>query len=68
MSRLRTSLFLAVTAVLVSVSLKPEASAASGGFVICSCELCSRSDVVCRISPTGFSIACADYYRTHCKP
>lgn len=68
MRRLRTSLFLAVAAVLVSMSLKPAASAASGGFVICSCELCSRSDVVCRISPTGFSIACADYYQMYCQP
>jgi len=69
MRRLRTSLFLAVTAVLVSMSLKPAASQASGGgFVICSCQLCSQSDVVCRISPSGFSIACADYYATHCKP
>ena len=65
MRRLRTSLFLAVTAVLTSASLKP---AVSEDFIICSCKLCSRSDVVCRISPTGFSIACADYYQTHCQP
>jgi hypothetical protein len=68
MRRLRTSLFLAVTAVLASASLKPAASAAAEDFIICSCKLCSRSDVVCRISPTGFSIACADYYQTHCQP
>jgi hypothetical protein len=68
MRRLRTSLFLAVTAILVSASLKPAASQTStGGFVICSCQLCSQSDVVCRISPSGFSIACADYYKTHCQ-
>jgi hypothetical protein len=66
MRRLRTSLLLAFTAVLVSASLK-SAAADGGGFVICSCQLCSQSDVVCRISPSGFSIACADYYKTHCK-
>ncbi|HSS76669.1 MAG TPA: hypothetical protein VLV54_07960 [Thermoanaerobaculia bacterium] len=65
MRRLRTSLFLAATAVLVSASLKP---AASADFVICSCQLCSREDVVCRISPSGFSIACADYYQLFCQP
>lgn len=63
MRRLRTSLFLAVTAVLVSVSLRP-----AEGFVICSCQLCAHSDVICRISPTGFSIHCSDYYATHCQP
>jgi len=63
MRRLRTFLFLAVTAVLLFASLKP---AASEDFVICSCQLCAQSDVVCRISPTGYSIRCADYYRTHC--
>jgi len=69
MRRLRTALFLAVTAVLVSLSLQPAASAdPGGGFVICSCQLCSQSDVICRISPTGFSISCADYYQTHCQP
>ena len=48
----------------------PAASLASvistGGYVICSCQLCSQSDVICRISPSGFSIPCADYYQTHC--
>jgi hypothetical protein len=24
--------------------------------------------VICRISPTGFSIHCSDYYATHCQP
>lgn len=68
MRRLRTLLFLAVTAVLVSVSLKPAASEASWDFILCSCELCSRSDVDCQISPSGYTIACADYYKSHCKP
>ena len=48
----------------------PTASLASiifPSYVICSCELCSRSDVECRISPSGYSIACADYYQLNCK-
>lgn len=63
MRGLRLSLLLAA-AVLVSAGLKP---AASGDFVICSCQLCSQSDEICQISPSGYSIACADYYQTHCK-
>jgi hypothetical protein len=66
MRRLRTSLFLAITAVLVSASLKPAASR-GWDFVLCSCQLCSQSDVDCQISPSGYTIACADYYATHCK-
>jgi hypothetical protein len=48
----------------------PTASLASiifPNYVICSCELCSRTDVDCRISPSGYSIACADYYQLNCK-
>jgi len=64
MRRLRISLLLAA-AILVSVSLKP---AASADFVLCSCQLCSHSDVICRISPSGYSTPCADYYASHCQP
>jgi hypothetical protein len=67
MRRLRTFLFLAVTAVFVSAGLKPAVSEADG-FLLCSCELCAHSNVVCRISPTGFSIACSDYYQNNCQP
>lgn len=36
-------------------------------FILCSCELCkARPDVICRISPTGFSIVCSDYYAAFC--
>jgi hypothetical protein len=63
MTRLHKLLFLlAITALAVAMptrTLKADS--------ICSCELCSTSDEICRISPTGFSIACADYYATHCK-
>jgi len=68
MRRLRTFLFLAVTAVAATASLKPSTSEASEGFVLCSCQLCSQSDVICRISPSGFSTTCANYYATHCQP
>lgn len=67
MRRLRTSLFLVVTAVLVAMSLKPVVSEAAGGYILCSCQLCSQSDVDCQISPTGYTIACADYYRMRCN-
>jgi hypothetical protein len=68
MRRLRTFLFLAGTAVLASASLKPAASAAADGFILCSCQLCAHSDVICRISPSGFSTTCANYYQTYCQP
>ncbi len=36
-------------------------------FILCSCKLCrSYPDVDCQISPTGFSILCADYYAWRC--
>jgi hypothetical protein len=42
--------------------------AAPPDFILCSCDLCKdHPDVVCRISPSGYSIVCADYYRLHCN-
>ena len=39
----------------------------STDFIICSCSLCkTHPNVVCRISPTGFSILCSDYYASRC--
>jgi hypothetical protein len=36
-------------------------------FILCSCKFCkNHQDVICRISPTGFSILCSDYYASHC--
>ena len=33
-------------------------------FILCSCELCKdHPDVVCQISPSGYSIRCTDYSR-----
>jgi hypothetical protein len=67
MRRLRTLLFLAVTAVLISISLKPATAEAGPGYILCSCHLCSQEDVDCQISPSGFTISCADYYRIFCS-
>jgi hypothetical protein len=37
-------------------------------FILCSCELCKDyPDVICQISPSGYSILCADYSRLNCK-
>jgi hypothetical protein len=66
MRRLRLSLFLAAITLLGSLSFQPAASAGPD-YVLCSCQLCSRSDVDCQISPSGYTIACADYYAAHCK-
>jgi len=36
-------------------------------FVLCSCKLCGAyPEQVCRISPSGYSILCSDWYRLHC--
>lgn len=36
-------------------------------FILCTCKLCQRSpDVICQISPSGYSIRCADWAQTHC--
>jgi hypothetical protein len=68
MTRLRPYLLLlAITAILFSAM--PDARfevTKTSGPIICSCQLCYRTDVTCRISPTGFSIACADYFRLYC--
>ncbi|HEX4966539.1 MAG TPA: hypothetical protein VF173_37365 [Thermoanaerobaculia bacterium] len=37
-------------------------------FILCTCELCVyHPDVICQISPSGYSIVCADYARLNCK-
>ncbi len=36
-------------------------------FILCSCDLCkNQPDVVCQISPSGYSIRCVDYSRLNC--
>ena len=68
MTRLRKLLFLlAITALAVGVPTRTLKADPSTGFILCSCQLCAHSDVICRISPTGFSIRCADYYAMYCQ-
>jgi hypothetical protein len=63
MARLRSFLFLlAITALAVGMPARPLKAD-----LLCSCQLCAHSDVICRISPTGFSIQCADYYAMYCQ-
>jgi len=68
MARLRNVLLLLALTLALPAS-KPAAAInpGGGGYILCSCELCSRSDVICRISPSGFSIECADYYAMYCQ-
>jgi hypothetical protein len=66
MTRLRNALFLLALTLALPAST-PAAVINPGGYILCSCELCSRSDVICQISPSGYSIACADYYALNCK-
>ena len=36
-------------------------------FILCSCDLCrDQPDVICQISPSGYSIRCTDYSRVNC--
>ena len=36
-------------------------------FILCSCTYCAHHpDVICRISPTGFSILCSNYSQQNC--
>lgn len=66
MTRLRNILFLlALTLVIPAARVK--AIVPPADYILCSCQLCATSDVDCQISPSGYSIACSDYYRLHCK-
>jgi len=43
-------------------------STPSSDFILCSCTYCRHHpDVICRISPTGFSIVCSDYSQLNCQ-
>lgn len=36
-------------------------------YILCSCQFCrTHPQTVCRISPTGYSIVCKDYYNLNC--
>lgn len=39
----------------------------NGDFILCTCQFCKyHPDTDCQISPKGYSILCADWYRRHC--
>jgi hypothetical protein len=66
-------LFLLATVVLVAAALyvgapaPAEAAIPPNDFILCSCKLCAAEPyTVCQISPSGYSILCADWYRLHC--
>jgi hypothetical protein len=65
MTRLRTLLLLLVaTAFLLAGTPKPSLSS---DFILCTCKTCkARPDVICQISPSGYSILCSDWAATHC--
>jgi len=36
-------------------------------FILCTCKTCTRHpDVICQVSPSGFSILCSDWAAQHC--
>jgi hypothetical protein len=36
-------------------------------YIQCGCKLCEeKPDVICQISPSGYSIVCSDWYRLNC--
>lgn len=58
---------------LCAESLAPPAAALdlaaqpNGDFILCTCTFCKyHPDTDCQISPKGYSILCADWYRRHC--
>ncbi len=47
--------------------LSSEAAIPPSDFILCTCKFCRENpEVICQISPTGYSILCEDYSRTHC--
>jgi hypothetical protein len=46
----------------------PDLSIPLSDFILCSCDYCRHHpDVICRISPTGFSILCSNYSQLNCQ-
>ena len=36
-------------------------------FILCTCKTCTQHpDVICQVSPSGFSIVCSNWASTHC--
>jgi hypothetical protein len=66
MSRVRLALLLlAITALLAFTPLF--AIPPDDDFILCTCKFCRENpDVDCQISPSGYTILCEDWARTHC--
>jgi hypothetical protein len=60
---MRKALGLTVMLGLMGLSL---GSRPVSAFIFCSCTLCSTSNVECRITPSGKSLSCSDYYQLRC--
>jgi len=62
-------LLLAIAALLISGAAFNTPVAAippTGDYILCSCNYCrTHPDVVCQISPSGYSILCSDYSQQH---
>jgi hypothetical protein len=53
---------------LAGTPARLDLSTLSPDFILCSCDYCRHHpNVICRISPTGFSIVCSDYSQTNCQ-
>jgi hypothetical protein len=47
--------------------LNGEAAIPQSGFILCTCKFCDENpEVICQISPTGYSIRCRDWFGSHC--
>lgn len=72
MARSRTCLLLLAAFALIGFAVHFSAPAPVEAFppqdfILCTCELCkAEPETICQISPTGYSIVCADWYRLHC--
>jgi hypothetical protein len=66
MIRSRTSLFLLTIATVLITAIAGSPTASSASFIRCSCQLCATSNVECRVTPTGKSLSCSDYYALFC--
>lgn len=48
-------------------ALNGEAATPRSGFILCTCKFCHENpEVICQISPTGYSIRCKDWFNSHC--
>lgn len=67
MVRRRALLSLLVALLLVALAQAVPATTTTPGFILCTCQLCvAHPDVICQVSPSGFSIHCYDWAAQHC--